>query len=169
MVRDDRSMSRVLIAGMLAVVVSAARGVATASTSPALTCVKQAQVDLKTCRDLVHQAGDQCTTTYLTAIPPCFGANAPCAIQCITTRMNCETGPKTRQTACVAACNHKVKGSQAACKGKPAQAAEDCSLRAKLAILKCTQKCARTFTIPLQRCGLDFSSCLKSCASPSGP
>jgi len=42
-------------------------------------------------------------------------------------------------------------------------------LTAKLGSLKCKQKCAREGLIPLQRCGLDFNSCLKGCASQSGP
>lgn len=162
-------MGRVLIVGMFIVVVSAARGASAASTSPALTCVKQAQIDLKTCRSLVHQAGDQCTTTYFTAIPPCFGAEAPCANDCITTRMGCENGPKAQEMASAAACNQKAKAFQAACKGKSAQATEACTLRVKLNVLKCTQKCTRAVTIPLQRCSLDFTSCLKSCATRTGP
>jgi len=162
-------MGRVLLAGVLTVFVSAAPGASATSTSAALVCVKQAQTDLTACRTLVHQAGDQCTTTYFTAIPPCFGANALCASQCVTTRMNCETGPKAQQTTCAAACTQKGKRLQGACKGKPGHAAEECSLRAKVSVLKCTQKCARAFTIPLQRCGLDFSSCLKSCTTQSGP
>ena len=163
-------MTRVLIASVL-IMVSAAAGADAASTSPALDCVKQAQIDLKTCRGLVHQAGDQCTTAYFTAIPPCFGAEATCASDCITTRMGCENGPKAQEMTCAAACNQKAKAKafHATCKGQSAQATEACTLRAKLNVLKCTQKCTRAVTIPLQRCSLDFTSCLKSCASRSGP
>ena len=160
-------MSRDLIA-VFVVVVSTVHGVSAANTPPALDCVKQAQIDLKTCRSLIHQADDQCTTTYFTAIPPCFGAEAPCASDCITTQMGCENGPKAQETACAASCNQKAKTSQAACKGQSAHADEACTLRVKLNVLKCTQKCTRAVTIPLQRCSLDFTSCLKSCVTP-GP
>lgn len=160
-------MRRVLTA-VVFVIVSAARGAGAASTSAALDCVKQAQVDLKTCRNMVHEAGDQCTTTYFTAIPPCFGTEAPCASDCITTRMGCENGPKAQEMTCSAGCNQKAKALQAKCKGPSAQADEACTLRVKLSVLKCTQKCTRAVTIPLQRCSLDFTSCLKSCASGTG-
>ena len=161
-------MRRIGVTIVFTVLSLAIRGATAASTPAALLCVRQAQADLEACRTLAHQAGDQCTGTYFNAVPPCFGADAPCASECITTRMSCETGPKDQQTACAATCDQRSKNFQAACKDRSANAAQVCLLTAKLRSLKCKQKCARATVVPLQRCTLDFSSCLKSCATRSG-
>ena len=168
MAHEEEQVRRVRIYVVLTVLTLATHGARAASTPPALLCVRQAQVDLKACQTLAHEAGGQCTTNYFTAVPPCFGANAPCASECITTRTSCETGPKDRQTTCAAACDARATRLQAACKGRQGHAAQLCLLKAKLDSLKCKQKCARATVIPLQRCTLDFSSCLKSCATRSG-
>ena len=161
-------MRSVRVAVVFTILALATRGATAASTPAALLCVRQAQTDLKACQTLARQTVDQCSLTYFAAVPPCFGANAPCASDCITTQTGCETDPKDRQTACAATCDQRAKNFQSTCKGRPTNAAQACSLAAKVKSLKCKQKCARAAVVPLERCGLDFKSCLTRCASLGG-
>src|SRR3989441_7219022 len=110
-------MRRIGVTIVFTVLALAIRGATAASTPAALLCVRQAQADLEACRTLAHQAGDQCTGTYFNAVPPCFGADAPCASECITTRMSCETGPKDQQasrSACACRTQRSAAGVLAA-------------------------------------------------------
>jgi len=154
-------MRPVIMAALLILATAAA-----ADTPPQLVCVKQAQTDLKACQVLSRQANTDCTNAYFGAVPPCFGDNAACASQCITTRNDCLTGPRDQQTACAATCDDHSKGSVTSCRNRGG-AARTCSLTSKLKSLKCKQKCARATAIPLQRCALDFGSCLKGCIPAS--
>jgi hypothetical protein len=153
-----RALTIVLIAfGFLA---TSARAV----TPPELLCVQQAKADLTSCVAALTAAREQCNATYLGNVPPCFGANAPCASTCIADKDTCDSGPTGRREACTAACDQHATAAQTDCRNR-GQAVQTCLLRTKLTSIKCKQKCVRRATLPLQRCSTQLGACLKSCVA----
>ncbi len=145
----------------LAFVVTPAR----AATAPELLCVQQAKVDLTACVGELTALRARCNTTYLAAVPPCFGANAPCAGTCIADKESCDSGPEGRRDACNAACDQHATTVRADCRTKRGPAVQTCLLRTKLLSIKCKQKCVRRVALPLQRCSTQLGGCLKSCVA----
>jgi hypothetical protein len=160
---DGTSMPRALT-----IVLMAAGLVATstrAATPPELVCVQQAKADLTICVAALAAAREQCNAGYLSSVPPCFGANAPCASTCITDKDTCDSGPEGRRDACTAVCDQHATAIQTDCRQHRGQAVQTCLLRTKLVSIKCKQKCVRRATLPLQRCSTQLGACLKSCVA----
>lgn len=138
---------------------------ARAATPPELLCVQQAKADLTTCVAALTAAREQCNASYLGSVPPCFGANAPCASTCISDKDACDSGPKGRREACTTACDQHATAVQANCRENHGQAVQTCLLRTKLVSIKCKQKCERRAAIPLQRCSTQLGACFKGCVA----
>lgn len=132
---------------------------APAQTSSALRCVQTERTTQQAC---IARTRAECNAAFQAAVPPCFGANADCAIGCQSGQVGCASGPDGAKQGCEQACTASQRSAAKVCSNRADP--RKCNVGVKLKGLKCRQKCQRNVSAALTGCAQAFDSCLKSCA-----
>jgi hypothetical protein len=121
-------------------------------------CVKRTRDDQRAC---IAAATLRCRQTFETDLVGCFKADAECPRKCLAEHLSCRTAPKASEDGCKGACASDLKVALGECRKKADQ--HGCEGPARVAALKCKQRCSADTAPKIQECIADFDDCIGVC------